>query len=284
MPMRRTVLVAVLVTLATVSAVGAQETLPTYLQDRGIGVATSMFGTYVREGEWLFYPFLEYYRDQNLEYAPQELGAPGDQDYRGRYRATEVLFFVARGLTSNLAVEFEAAGIHASFEKSPQDASTLPVQLEESGFGDIEGQIRWRWKTENDRRPELFSYAEAVIPHSKDKVLIGTPDWEFNVGTGITRGFPWGTVTARAALEYAAASTSPFDLGEYGVEYLKRVSPKWRLYAGIEGSSDELSALGEAQWHVSPNVFIRLNNSFGLTSKAIDWAPEVGVVFSLRSR
>ena len=116
------------------------------------------------------------YRDQDLEYAPQELGAQGDQDYRGRYRATEVLFFVAHGLTSNLAVEFEAAGIHASFEKSPQDASTLPVHLEESGLGDIEGQIRWRWKTENDRRPELFSYAEAVIPHSKDKVLIGTPD------------------------------------------------------------------------------------------------------------
>jgi hypothetical protein len=48
----------------------------------------------------------------------------------------------------------------------------------------------------------------------------------------------------------------------------KRVSPKWRLMPASRARQDELSALGEAQWHVSPNVFIRLNNSFGLTSKA----------------
>jgi hypothetical protein len=113
------------------------------------------------------YPFLGSIRDQDLEYVPQELGAQGDQDYRGRYRATEVLFFVAHGLTSNLAVESEAAGIHASFEKSPQDASRSR-SISRSPDRRHRRQIRWRWKTENDRHPELFSYAEAVIPHSKD--------------------------------------------------------------------------------------------------------------------
>ena len=84
----------------------------------------------------------------------------------------------------------------------------------------------------------------------------------------------------RAAVEYDEASSSPFDLGEYAVEYLKRVSPSWRLYLGIEGASDELSLITEAQWHVASNVFVRLNNGLGLTSKATDWSPEVGVVFT----
>jgi hypothetical protein len=33
---------------------------PTYLEDRGTGIPTSMFGTYVRRGELLVYPFFEY--------------------------------------------------------------------------------------------------------------------------------------------------------------------------------------------------------------------------------
>jgi len=254
--------------------------LPPYLRDRGTGVATSMFGTYVRKGEWLFYPFFEYYRDNDLEYAPSELGAPGDQDYRGRYRAREGLFFVSYGATENLAFEFEVAGIRATFDKSPFDTSALPSRLTESGLGDVEGQVRWRWRQETDRRPEWFSYGEVVVPHRSDRPLTGTADWELKVGTGVTRGLRWGTLTARAALEYDAASTSPFDVGEYAVEYLRRFSPAWRVYAGIEGNADELELITEAQWHLSPHVFLRLNNGFGLTSKATDWAPEIGVVIA----
>jgi hypothetical protein len=254
--------------------------LPSYLEDRGTGVATSMFGTYIRKGEFLVYPFFEYYRDDDLEYNPEELGDEGLVDYRGRYRASEGLIFIGYGLTDDLAFEMEVAAISASFEKSPDDPSNLPSRIEESGLGDVEGQLRWRWKRENEGRPELFSYFEFVIPHAEDKVLIGTPGWELKLGTGLTRGFDWGTLTLRAALDYDQASTSHFDLGEYAVEYLKRVSRAFRLYAGIEGNSDEITLITEAQWHVSRNVFVKLNNGLGLTSKATDWAPEVGVVFS----
>ena len=66
------------------------------------GCATSMFGTYVRRGELLVYPFFEYYRDDDFEYKPSELGAPGEEDYRGRYRAKEGLLSwpTASGRTS----------------------------------------------------------------------------------------------------------------------------------------------------------------------------------------
>ena len=48
-------------------------------------------------------------------------------------------------------------------------------------------------------------------------------------------------------------------------------------------SQDELSFIAEAQWHVSRTAFIRFNNGVGLTSKATDWAPEIGVVVTRRS-
>jgi len=250
------------------------------LRDRGEGLPTSMFGTYVRPKEFLLYPFVEYYWDNDFEYKPSELGAVGETDYRGRYRATEGLFFVAYGITEMLAVEFEAAVISASLEKSAADPSALPLRIGESGLGDIEGQLRWRWNRETGGRPEVFSYAEVVIPHKRDKALIGTPGWELAYGMGIIRGFRWGTITARAAVAYEEASSSHFDVGEYAVEYLRRISPSWRVYAGLEGTQDELELIGEVQWFVRPNIFVKINNGVGLTSKATDWAPEVGVVFS----
>ena len=57
------------------------------------------------------------------------------------------------------------------------------------------------------------------MPHHKEKVLIGTPDVELKFGTGVVRGFTWGTLIARAAIEYAGGSSSQFDTGEYAVEY-----------------------------------------------------------------
>ena len=258
--------------------------LPPYLQDRGDGVPTSMFGTYIRRGEWIAYPFFEYYKDDDFEYKPEEFGYPGEVDFRGKYRASEGLLFLSYGLSDDLAIEMEAAVIKASFEKSPADLSAMPGKIEESGLGDVEGQLRWRWHRENERSPELFSYFEAVIPHSQEKALIGTPGWEFKLGSGLVRGFRWGTLTLRAAVDYSEASSSHFDLGEYAVEYLKRLSPRWRIYLGLEGSQDELSLITEVQWHLGKNAFIRLNNGLGLTSKATDWTPEVGVVFTLPTR
>ena len=166
------------------------------------------------------------------------MGFVGEQDFRGRYRATEGLIFLAYGLTDNLAIEYEGAMIRASLEKSPLDRSALPARIEESGQGDTEVHLRWRWKKETERRPEFFSYAEVVFPHHKKKKLIGTPNWELIAGTGVTRGFKWGMLTARASVEYAAGSSSKLDIGEFAVEYLKRVSPKWRVYVALEGTPD----------------------------------------------
>jgi len=45
-----------------------------------------------------------------------------------------------------------------------------------------------------------------------------------------------------------------------------------------------LSLITEAQWHVSRHVFIRFNNGLGLTSKATDWSPEIGILFTLPTR
>lgn len=261
----------------------AQEDLPVYLKDRGTGQPTSMFGTYIHKGELLVYPFFEYYRDNDLEYKPAEFGYGLDEDFRGKYRASEGLFFIGYGITDWLAIEFEAAIIKASLEKSPDDPSNMPAKIEESGTGDVEGQIRARWQRENERRPEVFSYFEAVSPQQKDKLLIGTPDWELKFGTGLIKGFSWGTLTTRVAVEYLLEDSS-WDLGEYAVEYLKRLSPSWRLYLGVEGTQDEIGLITEAQWHFADFAYLKVNNGFGITSKATDWAPEIGVMLSLARR
>lgn len=264
-------------------AFAQRDTLPTYLRDRGTGLATSMFGTYVRRGELLVYPFFEYYRDHNMEYKPAELGYGLDQDFRGKYRASEGLLWFGYGITDWLAVELEAAVISATLYTAPGDTSGAPPRIHEAGMGDVEGQVRARWMSETPGRPELFSYFEAVAPVQTKKLLIATPDWEFKFGTGLTRGFAWGTVTLRTEAEYNLEEAR-LELGEVAVEYLKRLSPAWRVYLGVEGTQDEFELITEAQWHISRNLFLKLNNAFGITSKATDWAPEVGIVFSVPPR
>ncbi len=254
-----------------------------YLKDRGTGTPTSMFGTYVHKGELLVYPFFEYYLDDDMEYDPLELGYELDLDFRGKYRASEGLMFLGYGITDNLAVEIEVAIIDATLEKAPDDPSDTPSELSESGLGDTQMQFDFRWLTETAKRPGMFSYAEIVFPFQEDKVLIGTPDWEFKVGTGIIKGFSWGTISVRAAVEHDVAEETT-ELGEVAVEYLKRLSRTWRIYLGVEGAQDEIELITEAQWHLSDRVFIKLNNAFGVTSKATDWAPEVGVMFSFPTR
>jgi hypothetical protein len=249
------------------------------LRDRGPGIATSMFGTYIGRGELIVYPFVEYYRDSDSEYKPAELGYSLDRDFRGPYRALEALIFVGYGISDRLALELEAAWISARQDKSPEDPSNMPARLEESGLGDVEGQLRWRWNRETERAPELFSYFETVFPLQKDKKLIGTQDWEFKLGAGLVRGFRWGTTTLRLSAVYEENELGP---GEYAVEYLKRISPRLRVYAGVEGTDDEVELIAETQWSLRPNLVLKINNAFGLTSKATDWAPEVGFLFSFR--
>jgi hypothetical protein len=287
----------VFVTVLIAAAPAAAQTMPASpggqasqpppvdrLRDRGEGVRTSLFGTYIRRGELLIYPFYEYYRDRDYEYSPEELGYGVDEDFRGRYRANEGLIFLAFGLTDDLAVEFEAAVISATLDKSAADPSGFPARLAESGLGDVEGQVRWRWRRETEAQPEWFSYFEAVAPRAKEKLLIGTPGWELKFGTGVTRGLSWGTLTARASIQYEQSSSSHFDLGEYAIEYLRRFSPAFRLYLGVEGTQDEVELISELQWHLGRRVYLKFNNGFGVTSKATDWAPEVGVMFSFGTR
>ena len=51
------------------------------------------------------------------------------------------------------------------------------------------------------------------------------------------------------------------------------------MYLGVEGSQDEIELITEGQWHVTDSVFLKLSNAFGITSKATDWAPEIGIIF-----
>lgn len=258
-------------------ALRAQE--PPYLRDRGEGVATSMFGTYVRRGELLVYPFVEFYADRNLEYKPSELGYGVDVDYRGRYRATEGLLFLSYGITDDLAVEFEAAVITAELRKSPGDTSAMPATVEASGLGDVEGQLRWRFRRETERRPEWFGYFETVFPTAGSNSLIGTSDWEWKLGLGVAKGFDWGTITFRLSAEYSRAE-GKFEAGEYAVEYLRRLSRAFRVVALVEGVQlDEVALITEVQWHLHPRVFLKVNNGWGLTTNATDFAPEIGVMF-----
>lgn len=272
---------ALLLLLGPVAA-SAQE--PAWLRDRGTGVASSMFGTYIRRGDLILYPYWEYYHDHDHEYKPQELGFTDSTDYRGRYRESEYLFFLAYGVTDWLAIQTELAGTSASLRTARTDTSGLPAEIRETGLTSFETQLRWRWARETERRPELWGYLDVVYPINRRRLIIGSDGWDIEWGFGVTRGFRFGTLTARASLFYESASTTHWDAGEYAVEYLKRLSPHWRVFGAVAGAGDEVSLITEAQWHLSPKVFIRFSQEIGLTSRATDWEPQLGVLFTLPTR
>lgn len=260
---------------------GYAQEVPVYLRDRGPGMPMSQFGTYVRSGELLVYPFYEYYWDHNQEYEPADFGIVGDiRELRGRYRASEGLIFFGYGISDRLALEFEAGVITAQLDKSPLDLTPLPSRLEESGLNDVEGQIRFRWNRESARTPEFFNYFETVFPTGEKNSLIGTSVWELKLGTGMIKGFRWGTITVRGGIDWTS-SDKRLGIGEYAVEYLKRVSDRLRLFVMMEGADDELTLVPEIQVHFSRKVFLKANSGFGLTSKAGDLSPEVGIMFAL---
>lgn len=272
-------LLALLILATPAPAAATEEPLPYYLQDRGTGVYTSLFGTYVRDGELLVYPFYEYVVNKEDEYHGSELGYTGEIDYLGKVVEHEYLLFFAYGFTEDLAAEFESALYTTkTLERASDDTTSgLPPELKESGLGDVEGQIRWRLAKETATRPEYWVNFEVVFPLQKDKVLIGTQDWEFGAGIGLTNGFTWGTLTPRFSIAYDRAE-SELEVGEVAIEYLKRLSPEWRWVSTIEGTSDEFSLILEAQWHFSPRAFWKFNSGFALTEPAEDFAPEIGLM------
>jgi hypothetical protein len=244
-----------------------------HLEDRGgQTIPTSLFGTYFEKGQWLVYPFYEYVKNSEDEYHPSELGSVGDTDFLGESEEHEALIFLGYGLTRSLALEFEAAvWTKKTLHKAPEDPSPLPETIEESGLGDVETQLRWLWREETATRPAWYSFFEVTFPTRKSEdVLIGTDKWEGSAGIGFIRGFRWGTLNGRIAVGEI----------EYALEYLKRTSERWRFVATLEGEEEEVSVIGEAQWFVRPNVFVKLNMGFGITPKAPDYAPEVGVMFA----
>ncbi|HJU75504.1 MAG TPA: hypothetical protein VJ717_17300, partial [Gemmatimonadaceae bacterium] len=216
--------------------------------------------------------------DRNFEYKPNEFGHVGDVDYRGRYSASEGLIFLAYGLTEDIAVELEAAMISGELNKSRRDPSPMPNEFEEYGLGDVEGQIRWRFRRETPRRAEMFTYFETVLPLQKDKFLIGTKAWEYKLGFGMTRGRTNGTWTFRTGVEWDGEDRK-FEVGEYALEFLRRLSPRWRIFSMIEGSQiDEVEFVNEVQWHFHPRMFLKAGTGIGLTPNATDLAPEIGVM------
>jgi hypothetical protein len=256
-----------------------------YLRDRGPGIPTSQFGTYIEAGQWILYPFVEYEKNTDEEYSPIELRFPrpgfvGEEEFLGESTQTEAVFFVGYGLNEKIAIEFEAE-LYASAElvKSPLDTSPVPPRLSESGFAGAEAQIRWMMREETRERPAMYSFAEVEFPFQDKKVLIGAQDFEAAVGIGFIRAYSWGTLNYRASIGFDGAENK-LELGEYAIEYLKRVNDRWRFVATVEGEDDEVSLIGEAQLTLAPRMILKLNSGFGLTEKAADIAPEIGVLFT----
>jgi len=263
-------------------ATPAPDTVPFYQRDRGPGVPTSLFGTYVQAGELLVYPFYEFTLNRDQEYKPAELGYGLDQDFRAKRTDHEALLFAAYGIQENLAIEIESAlWTTANQAKATDDPSGVPSEVTESGFGDTQAELRWRLVREREDRPELFSYFELTFPFQKDRLLIGTQEWEIVPGIGLVKGTRWGTWTTRASLTYLPLDGT-VEFGEYALEYMKKLSERWRTVLSVEGEQDEVALIAEAQVFLNPRTCLKLNNGFGLTSKAPDLAPEVGVVFSFR--
>jgi hypothetical protein len=277
---RTAVLVAIIcLTVAAAPSYGQEEP---WLADRGPGLPTSLFGTYITKGEFLVYPFYEYTKNTSEEYNPAELGADWTEtgEYMGTLVEHEYLLFLAYGISDRFAIELEGAlYTKGTFDTAPDDPSGLPDQIVESGLGDVESQLRWRWNKETAKKPEFYSFFEIVFPLQTDKVVVGTSDWEYAAGVGVIKGLSWGTISGRISFKYDEVD-GQVEAGEYAFEYLKRVSPKWRMVGSLEGEDDEVSLIGEAQWFLSRRAFFKFNCGFGLSEKAPDIAPEIGIMFS----
>ncbi len=253
-------------------------------QEWGSGLPTSIYGTYVRPGELLIFPFFGYSLDNNREYQPKQLGYGLDEDFRGHFKSSAGQLFLAYGVNDWLALEFEAAYLSARLEKSPNDPNGVHTTVKESGLADIEGQLRFCWMKETDHRPEIFGFVEITVPSQRHKFLIGDPDWDFRPGVGISRNYTWGKVTFRTDLEYNREASS-VDIGETALEYLKGLSNTWQMYLSLEGGEggapDEWSLIGGLHWQIAGNTFLKVDNAVGISSKATDWEPQIGLLFSI---
>jgi hypothetical protein len=278
-------LMALLVTTALLSPSAQEEKKPVtpgetpyYLEDRGTGLPTSLFGSYIKEKELLVYLFYEFTYDHNTDYNPKDLGFALDQDFQGRTRTHEELIFVGYGITDWLAVEMETAYIQGEIDKDPSDTSTMPQHFRQTGF-DLETQVRARFLKETETAPELYGFFETDYPINHKKTLITPKDWIFGLGVGAIKGFSWGTIAVRFQVEYSREDGKLKD-DEYEIEYLKKLSDQFKILIGIEGVRSDVELVLELQWYLSPHVYLKFNTGIGLTPGADDWAPELGIMIS----
>lgn len=253
--------------------------LPYYLQDRGTGIPTSMFSTFIKKNELILYPYYEVYFDKHRMYKPSDLGFADDNEYQSpKFRGHEGLFFVAYGITEGFALQYEATVVTETIYKAKNDHSTMPSKFNEGGLGSMEFQLRYRLQKESIKKPEIFGYNEIILPLQKNRKLIGTQHLELSQGIGFIKGFKWGTMTVRASSIYDGGEKK-ISVFEYGLEYMKQVSRLLRVSGILEGSTGDFTFVADFQFHVTPYLYIRLNNAFGITRNASDHAPEVGFLF-----
>ncbi len=248
-----------------------------FFRDRGDGIQTSLFGTYIEKKDFIIYPFYEYYIEKDTEYNPGKLGYNLNQTQQGKFSAHEELVYLAYGINDWLMFEVEASIIQAKLEKSSTDLSIMPSSFKESGIENIEGQFRWRYNRESSRRPEVYSYFLTVIPTQGNNKIIGTEGYEFKLGTGLIKGFKFGTVSANISIQYNTQG-SEYEFGGLTVDYLKRINKNFRVYVGLEGLPNATELITELQIFPAPWMFFRLNNAIGISPDATDIAPEVGVL------
>ena len=72
------------ITMTTVAQ--QQDSLPPHLRDRGRGVRTSEFQTFIQRHQLLLLPSSAHIRDHNLEYNPLDWGYGNQTDLRGKFR------------------------------------------------------------------------------------------------------------------------------------------------------------------------------------------------------
>jgi hypothetical protein len=259
---------------------GASLTLPYYLQDRGPGMTTSLFGSYVKEKELVLYAFYEYTYHGREDYNPKDFGFGLDKDCQGRLHESEELLFLGYGINDWLMVEGEIAYIQSSLSRAKDDLSGMPQTVRQKG-PDFETQVRCRFLRETEGAPEVYGFFETDWPLQRSRALIGTTDWIFGLGAGVVKGFTWGTLSLRAQVEYTREDGN-LRMDEIEIEYLKKLSDSFRILVAVEEVAwgTEVELVTELQWQLTPSMYLKLNNAVGLTPDAPTWAPEVGLMMS----
>ena len=275
--------VVLAITMTTVAQ--QQDSVPPHLRDRGRGVRSSEFQTFIQRHQLLLLPSSAHIRDHNLEYNPLDWGYGNQTDLRGKFRSSSAQLLIAYGVTDWLAFELEGSYVSARFERSPRDTTATPALIRESGVGDFAGHARLRFAQERGRRPEVWGSLEVIPANQKRKVLIGDKFRDLKGEIGLTRGFHFGTMTLRTTIERNHGDHH-WDLGETSLEYLRRLSPAWRILLAIEGGEsgalDEWVFVTAGQWRIANGCYLKLANAVGLAWKATDWEPQVGILWEIR--